>query len=63
MKVTVIPIIIGARGTIPKSQKKELEETEIVGLVKIIQTTALLRSARILGRVLETYGDLLSLRL
>ena len=28
-----------------------------------IQTTALLRSARVLGRVLETWGDLLSLRL
>ena len=31
--------------------------------LETIQTTALLRSARILKRVLETRGDLLSLRL
>ena len=31
--------------------------------VETIQTTALLRSARILRRVLETWGDLLSLKL
>ena len=32
MKVTVIPIIIGALGTVPKGLVKELEELEI-GLV------------------------------
>ena len=31
------------------------------GQCETIQTTALLRSARILGRVLETWGNLLSL--
>ena len=39
-----------------------LEELEIRGQLKTVQTTAL-RSARILQRVLETRGDLQSLRL
>ena len=42
---------------------KGLEDLEIIGRVKTIQTTALLRSARILRRVLETWGDLLSFKL
>ena len=54
MKVMVIPIVIGALGTIPKRLVKGLEELEIKGHVEIIQTTALLRSARILRRVLGT---------
>ena len=58
MKVIVIPIVIGALGTIPKG----LEEWEIRGQVEKIQTTALLRSARILRRVLQTWGDFLSLK-
>ena len=36
---------------------------EVGRRVETIQTTALLRTARILRRVLETWGDLLSLRL
>ena len=40
---------------------KRLEDLEIRGRVVTIQTTELLRSARIL-RVLETWGDLLSLK-
>ena len=36
---------------------------EIWGLVETTQTTGLLRKARILRRVLETWGDLLSLKL
>ena len=36
---------------------------EVGGRVETIQTTALLRTARILRRVLETWGDLLSLKL
>ena len=52
MKVTVIPFVIGALGTIPESLVKGLEE--IRGQVDTIRTTTL-RSARILRRVLETY--------
>ena len=42
---------------------KRLEELEFGGRVETIQMTALLRTARILRRVLETWGDLLSLKL
>ena len=63
MKVTVIPIVIGALGTVAKGLIKELEDLEITGRVETNQTTALSRSARILRRVLETWGDLLSLKL
>ena len=50
MRAKVIPIVVGALGTVPKS----LEELEIRGRIETIQTTALLRSVRILRRVLET---------
>ena len=46
-----------------KGLVKGPEELEIRGQIEIIQATVLLRSARILGRVLETWGDLLSLNL
>ena len=54
MEVTVIPDKIGALGTITKGLIKGLESLEIRGRVETIQTTALLRSARILRRDLET---------
>ena len=63
MKVTILPIVIGAFGTITKGLLKGLEDLEVGGRVETIQTTALLRTARILRRVLETWGDLLSLKL
>ena len=53
MKVTVIPIVIGALGIIPKGLVKGLEVIEISGQVVTIQTTALSRSARIPRKVLE----------
>ena len=54
MKVTIIPIVIDAFGTVTKGLLKELEDLEVGGWGKIIQTTALLRTARTLRRVLET---------
>ena len=63
MKVTIVPIVIGALGTITKGLLKGLEDLEIGGRIETIQKTALLRTARILRRVLETWGDLLSLKL
>ena len=63
MKVTIVPIVIGALKTITKGLLKGLEDLEIGGQTETIQTTALLRTARILRRVLETWGDLLSLKL
>ena len=62
MKVTVIPIVIDALGTVTKGLIKRLEDLEIRGRGETIQTIALLRSARILSRVLEIWGDLLSLK-
>ena len=54
MQVTIIPIVIGAFGTVTKRLLKGLEDLEVCGRVLTIQTTALLRTARILRRILET---------
>ena len=54
MKVTFIPIIIGALCRVTDGLVKGLEDLEIRGRVKTVQTTTLLRSSRILERVLET---------
>ena len=59
----IIPIVIGAFGTVTKGLLKDLEDMEVGGRAETIQTTVLLRTARILRRVLETWGDLLSLSL
>ena len=63
MKVTIIPIVIGAFGTVTKGLLKGLEDLEVEGRMETIQTTTLWRTARILRRVQETWGDLLSLKL
>ena len=63
MKVTIVPIVIGALGTITKGLLKGLGDLEVGGRVETIQMTALMKMTRILRRVLETRGDLLSLRL
>ena len=63
MKVMIVPIVIGALGTVAEGLLKGLDDLEVGGRVETIQTTALLRTARILRRVLETWGDFLSLRL
>ena len=62
MKVTIVPIVIGALGTVIKGLFKGLEDVEVGGRVETIQTTALLKTARILKQVLETWGHLLSLK-
>ena len=54
MKVTIIPIVIGAFGTVTKGLSKRLDDFEVGGQVDTIQTPALLRTSRILRRVLET---------
>ena len=55
--MTVIPIVIAALGTVTGGLVQGLEGMEIIGQVETIQTTALLRSARIL----KIWGDSLSL--
>ena len=54
MPVMVIPIVAGALGMIPKELESELGQLEIEGKIETIQTTALLRSATILRRFLES---------
>ncbi len=53
MKVTIIPIVIGALDTVTKGLVQGREDLEIRGRVDTIQTNALLRSARILRSVPE----------
>ena len=67
MKVTIIPIVngslgtvtkvIGAFGIVTKGLLKGLGDLEVGGRVEIIKITVLLRTARILRRVQETWGD------
>ena len=57
MKVTIILIVSGAFGTVTKGLLKGLEDLEVGGWVETIQTITLLRTARILRTVLETWGD------
>ena len=54
MKATFIPIIIVTLGRITEGLLKGMVDLEIKEHVETIQTTTLLRTARILGRVLET---------
>ena len=54
MKVTIVPIVIGAFGTITKGLLKGLEDLNVGERVETIQMTVLLGMARILRRVLET---------
>ena len=54
-----MPLVISALEKVPQG----LEELEIGGRAETIQTTALLRSASLLGVVLETRQDLQSLSL
>ena len=50
--MTFMPIIISALGTVTKGLIKGLEDLEIRGRVETLPATKLLRSARILRRVL-----------
>ena len=54
MKVTMISIVIGSFDTVTKGILKGLKNWEVGGRVETIQTIALLKTARILRRVLET---------
>ena len=54
MQVTIIPIVIGAFGTLNKGLLQRPEDLEVGGRVETIRTTALLRTTKILRRVLET---------
>ena len=53
----VVPIVICLLGTVPKGWERVLEYLESGERIETIQTTTLLRSTRILRRVLETQRD------
>ena len=63
MKVTIVPIVIGSFGTVTKGLLKGLEDMEVGGREETTQTATLLRTDRILRKILKTRGDLLSLQL
>ena len=48
IEMLVIPVVVGALGTITKGLEQGMEDLEIRGRVETIQTKVLLRSARIL---------------
>ena len=53
MRLTVTSIVVSALGTVPEGlKKKKLEELEIRGRIETLKTSTLLRSAKILRRVL-----------
>ena len=52
-KVQVVPVVIGALGSVTKGFDKWTEKLGIPGDVGVVQKTALLGSARILRKVLE----------
>ena len=54
MKVTVIPIVVGALVSIHKGSVKRQEDMEIRGKVETTQTTKLLSSTKIMRSVLMT---------
>ena len=49
MMVTIIPIMIGAFGTVTKELLKGLKDLEVGGRVETIQTTALLKRTEYCG--------------
>ena len=56
MKVTIIPIVIGALGTVTSGLVLRQEDFEITGHVETVTTRALLRSTREESwRIEETY--------
>ena len=48
MKVRIISIVVGVLDTVTKGLIQGVEDLEIMGQFETVQTTALLRSARIL---------------
>ena len=63
MKVTVITITVDALGTVPTCLENKLTELKTRGRIEASQNSALIRSEKILNRVLETRRHLLLLRL
>ena len=63
MKMMLIPIAIITFETVSKSFERGLKKLEIRRRIESMKTTALFRSTRILRKVLESRGYMLSLTL
>ena len=63
VNVFVITVVVRAIGMVAEGLERRQKAFEIRGRIDTIQNTALITSARILRRVLETWEELLSLRL
>ena len=53
VRTEVIPVVMGALGTVPKRLDKYLESMGVSTTIELIQRTALLGTARILRQVIE----------
>ena len=53
MKVTVVPLLVGALGTSAKALEKRLKTIDIDTKITELQKTVLIHTNRILGKVLE----------
>ena len=53
MKVTVVPLLVGALGTSAKALEKRLKTIVIDTKITELQKTVLIHTNRILGKVLE----------
>ena len=63
IKVAVTPIVVGILEIVPKVLERRLEEMEIRGRIDTTQTTAQLKSARVLRRIQSTRREFLLLHL
>ena len=57
--MTVISVVVRVLGTVLNGREKRLEELETGRRIETIQITALLKSVRILRRVLEIFAQYL----
>ena len=55
VKTNVVPIVLWALGTVPLRLKGNLKGIGVDTSISLIQKSALLGSARILGKVLESF--------
>ena len=53
VRTEVIPVVMGALGTVPKRLDKYPESMGVSATIELIQRTALLGTARILRQVIE----------
>ena len=53
VKIVIVPIVLGALGTVPETLSKSLEKLEIDDIIGILETAVLTSTTAILRRVLN----------